>query len=180
MCQDRQHQFDVQREENRKKYMLGENALQFSQYMIYDIIYTYHNDLLKASKHAQIEVALQRKNIIPFLLRKAFVKAIYTDSKIGKIYYLEVKVLTWEKYGNFITLGKIFYIYFSIPFQVDTFPIKRLYCYSFGIKLITGSSKERKVRIYFQDVVQKFSSGARETNNSQIEAKIINDREDRT
>lgn len=159
--------------------MLGENALQFSQYMIYDIIYTYHNDLLKASKHAPAEVALQRKNN-PFPSARAFVKAIYTDSKIGKIYYLEVKVLTWKKYGNFITLGKIFYIYFSIPFQVDTFPIKRLYCYSFGIKLITGSSKERKVRIYFQDVVQKFSSGARETNNSQIEAKIINDREDMT
>ena len=53
-------------------------------------IFKHYNDLLKASKHAPIEVALQRKNMIPS--SKAFVKAIYnTDSKTGKIYYLEGK-----------------------------------------------------------------------------------------
>ena len=58
-----------------KKYMLG--ASEFSKhisYVTYNILYKYNNDLLKASKHALVEVALQRKNIIPFLLRKPLPK----------------------------------------------------------------------------------------------------------
>ena len=55
--------------------MLG--ASEFSKhisYVTYNILYKYNNDLLKASKHALVEVALQRKNIIPFLLRKPLPK----------------------------------------------------------------------------------------------------------
>ena len=66
--------------------MLG--ASEFSKhisYVTYNILYKYNNDLLKASKHALVEVALQRKNN-PFPSARAFVKAIYTDSKI---YYLD-------------------------------------------------------------------------------------------
>ena len=73
--------------------MLGKNGLEFLvniSYSIYGYMHMHYNDLLKASKHAPIEVALQRKNMIPS--SKAFVKAIYnTDSKTGKIYYLEGK-----------------------------------------------------------------------------------------
>ena len=67
--------------------------------MTYNTIYTYYNDLLKASKHAPVEVALQRKNN-PFPSARAFVKAIYTDSKI---YYIDGLVSNWKKYGNFHT-----------------------------------------------------------------------------
>ena len=142
--------------------------MHFSQ-QIYDIIYTYYNDLLKASKHALLEVALQRRNIILCLLREPLLKQFILILRQVKFTILKEEKRIWKKYGNFqIFLEQSFRFIFPYFYRFrPSLHIKATLQNCFRIKLITRSSRLE----YFSDVK---SSGGRETNNSQIELQIIN------